>query len=129
MALLETVMKCLLCVCLIVLSSFAVASDKRKGCWKFASTYVVSAPLTIAQVERQEMEQNSAWRKVRPQIPNVPFGALNPEWRVLKAMARPGDRVVRYSTDRQSWQDRAGEAGVALVRSGCNIHSFVTMMS
>lgn len=122
-------MKWSLCVCLILLSSYAGANDKHKGCWKFASSYVVSAPLTIAQVERQEMEENLAWLKVTPQIPNVPFGALNPEWRVLKAMARPGDRVVRYSTDKQSWQDRAGEAGVALVRSGCNIHSFVTMVN
>ncbi|PQO88555.1 hypothetical protein C5614_30295 [Massilia phosphatilytica] len=83
--------------------------------------------MTIAEVEQQEMATLSQNLKIRPDYPRVPFGFMNPEWRIFKSEARPGDKVVRYSTDKDSWQHLAGEAGIALIRSGCLIRTLPTM--
>jgi hypothetical protein len=119
----------LLSVFLLTLPLMAGANPSDKHCGKFSPTVVVSAPLTIRQIERQEMAELSEALKVRPDIPRVPFGFQNPEWLAFKSMYKPGDKIVRYSTDRHSWQHLAGETGFALIRSGCIISKLRTMMN
>lgn len=65
--------------------------------------------------------------RMRPDYPKVPFGFMNPEWVAFKSQMRPGDTIVRYSTDKQSWQHLAGETGLGLIRSGCLIETLPTM--
>lgn len=120
-------MKLLFSVCLMIASSAALANTPGKHCGKFAPTDEVSAPLTIAEIERQEMATLSEKLKMRSDYPKVPFGFINAEWVTFKSMFRPGDKIVRYSTDRHSWQHLAGETGYALMRSGCLVETFKTM--
>lgn len=56
-------MKFLLSVCLMIASSAALADIAGKQCGKFAPTDEVSAPMTIADIERQEMAELSENRK------------------------------------------------------------------
>lgn len=120
-------MKSILCACLLVASATTLANPAAKHCGRFAPTDEVSASMTIAEIERQEMANLPANLKIRPDYPRVPFGFLNDEWKAFKSEARPGDKVVRYSTDQHSWRHLAGEAGIALVRSGCVIRMLPMM--
>ena len=120
-------MRRLFCAYMIAATSTALASTPSKSCTKFGPTDQVSEPLTIAEIERQDMESLSNDLKVRPDLPKVPFRFANPEWKAFKAMFRPGDKIVRYSTDSHSWQHLAGETGYGLLRSGCLIGKFRTM--
>lgn len=120
-------MKILLSLCLLVTTSMATANTSSKHCGKFSPTTEVSRPLTIDEIERQEMAEVSEWIKVRSDIPKVPFGFGNAEWVAFKSRVLPGDNLVGYSTDRHSWQHFASETGYALMRSGCLIETFVKM--
>lgn len=55
----KTVMKSIIAACLLIASNVALADPPANGCGKFASTDIVSAPMTIAEVERQEMDRLS----------------------------------------------------------------------
>jgi hypothetical protein len=120
-------MKLIFSACFLIASTAALANPPGKTCGKFAPTDVVSAPLTIAEIERQEMASLSENLKIRSDYPKVPFGFMNAEWMAFKSMFRAGDKIVRYSTDKHSWQHLAGETGYALIRSGCVIETFRTM--
>ena len=120
-------MELILFACLLIVSTATLANPPAKDCGRFAPTDVVSVSMTIAEVEHQEMATLPQNLKIRPDYPRAPFGFMNAEWKVFKSEARPGDKVVRYSTDKHSWQHLAGEAGVALIRSGCLIRTFPTM--
>lgn len=120
-------MKLLFSMCLMVASSAVFAGQPAKFCGKFSPTDQVSRPLTIAEIERQEKATLPDMLKLRSDYPQVPFGFMNAEWRAFKSVVRPGDKIVRYSTDRHSWQHLAGETGYALIRSGCVVELFKTM--
>jgi len=108
-------------------SSSALSTPPSQHCGKFSSTDEVSIPLTVAEIEKEEMATLSDKLKMQPDYPRVPFGFINAEWTAFKSMMRPGDKIVRYSTDYHSWQHLAGETGYALIRSGCVVERFATM--
>lgn len=120
-------MKLLFSFCLMIASSAALADTPCQTCETFASTDKVSGPLTIAEIEREDMATLSDKLKLRSDYPQVPFGFVNVKWVAFAAKFQPGDSIVRYSTDRHSWEHLAGEAGYALLRSGCVIDRFPTM--
>lgn len=120
-------MKLLFSACLMIGSSSALSTPPGRHCGKFSSTDEVSAPLTIAEIERQEMATLSDKLKLRSDYPKLPFGFMNAEWVAFKALLRPGDKIVRYTTDYHSWQHLAGETGYALMRSGCVAETFKTL--
>lgn len=107
-------------------SSLALSSPPVQHCGKFSPTDEVSTPLTIAEIEQEEMATLSDKLKMRSDYPKLPFGFMNAEWVAFKAMLQPGDKIVRYSTDYHSWQHLAGETGFALMRSGCVVETFKT---
>ena len=114
----------LLATFLVAIAPAAFAEKQVKSCG-MDPTYVVSAPLTIQEVERYEMAYVDEMAKVLPDLPRVPFAYGNSEWVYFKSQVQPGDKIVRFSSNRQSWGDRAGETGYALLRSGCVIERFV----
>jgi hypothetical protein len=120
-------MKLILFAWLVTASGAALANTPARQCGKSPSTDMVSGPLTIAGIERQELATLSEKLRIRPDYPKLSFGFMNAEWTAFKSMFRPGDTIVRYSTDRHSWQHSAGETGYALMRSGCWIAAFRTM--
>nr|WP_156133535.1 hypothetical protein [Massilia sp. JS1662] len=112
---------------LVTASSAAFANTPARQCGTLAPSDTVSGPLTIAGIERQELATHTEILKIRPDYPKLPFGFMNAEWTIFKSRFRSGDTIVRYSTDRRSWKHHAGEAGYALMRSGCLVATFKTM--
>lgn len=86
----------------LMVASSAACADDAKFCGKFSPTDQVSPPLTIAEIERQQKATIPDTLKLRSNYPHVAFGFMNAEWRAFKAVVRPGDNIVRYSTDRHS---------------------------
>lgn len=116
-------------VCLMVACPLSTAATPGEQCDTFRLTDDVSSPPTVEEIENQAMADIEAWRKDGLPIPKVLFGYMNSKWLALKSMLQPGDEIVRYSTDKSSWQGRRGEKGVALVRSGCIVDRLVTAQS
>ena len=42
----------------------------------------------------------------------------NPKWKAFKATIQPDDEIWEYCSDRQSWDELMGIAGVELIRDG-----------
>lgn len=120
-------MKVLLFLNLLLASSIVSASPLGEPCGTFPSDYDVSPSQTIKQIERQEMAALSHWLKIRDDLPKVPFGFGNADWVAFKKTVKPGDKIVRYRSSRHSWEHLAGEAGIALLRSGCIVKTMITM--
>jgi len=114
---------------LLLAASASMAAPSSKRCDTFSSTDEVSAPMTILEIEKQAMAELLAARKERPEHPDLLFGYANAEWLGLKSMVQAGDEIVRYTTDKSSWERRSGHKGYALIRSGCIIKRFVTVQS
>jgi hypothetical protein len=81
-------------------------------------------PLTVAEVEAANMVRLPA---LGPDP--VPFGYCNDQWRALLAQRQPGDELREFCSSPGSWQHLAGRAGIALVRSGREVASIVTMLN
>jgi len=75
----------------------------------------------------KEVEENYTY--TLPDGKQVPFGYSNYKWQKLKQYIRETDELWDYSTDESSWQDLAGESGVALVRNGNVIADIMVMIS
>ena len=58
-----------------------------------------------------------------------PFGFQNTEWEALKSQMQPGDELWEFRTDRESWQQLMGSAGIELIRDGNVVASIVTRMN
>ena len=122
-------MKCVLLLCFILASPVVAASPTVSDCGRFSTTTDVSAPLTIAEIEGEEMSLLAENLKIRSDYPKVPFGFMHAQWVAFKSLVRPGDKIVRYTSSAHSWQHLAGEAGYGLMRSGCLIKTFTTMVN
>lgn len=64
----------------------------------------------IEEIEERHMYELRDGRR-------LPFGYMYREWLKLKKFIREADEVWDYSTGESSWQNLAGESGVALVRN------------
>jgi hypothetical protein len=116
--------------CLAVACSAGYAKPQNKSCATLASSgFVFSRPMKISEIERIQMEGMSKMAQIRPDLPKVPFAFGNAEWVAFKSRIRPGDKIVAYSTDSRSWKHLAGESGYALIRRGCFVEKFVTLMN
>jgi hypothetical protein len=62
-------------------------------------------------------------------VDGVPFGGCNREWVALLAKIQPGDEVWFWSTDDESWRRMMGWEGMALLRAGEVVDSFLTAMN
>lgn len=113
--------------CLIAIVSVTAAKTPEKSCETRRSDIALSAPLSIREIERKELKAVKEMSKIRPDIPQLPFGFANPDWVIFKKKVRPRDRIVQYSTDERSFRNLAGEAGYALIRNNCVVDTFVTM--
>ncbi|MDK6076533.1 hypothetical protein [Massilia varians] len=122
-------MKFVLAVFLMLGCTLSMTATSGERCRIFSSTDEVSSPMTIEEIEKQAMAELVAWREEGLKVPHVLFGHMNAHWLRLKATFQPGDEIVKYSTDKSSWQGRYGERGFALLRSGCIIDKLVAAQS
>lgn len=120
-------MRVLLLILLASACALAEAAPARKSCGKFSSSYSVSQPMTIEEIEKHEMEKTTAMLKMRDDLPKVPFAFMHGEWLSFKSRLRPGDEIVAFNSGGDSWHHLAGEMGYAMLRGGCVIETFVTM--
>jgi hypothetical protein len=123
----DLLMKTLLFTCIAAVCATAHSVPMVKNCEKIPPWYVLSSPVRVSHVERQEMAKLPEMLKFRSDFPRVPFGFANAEWTAFKSMIRPGDKVVEFTSDSRAWQHSAGESGYALIRTGCLVNTFVTM--
>lgn len=122
-------MKLIVAILMTIGCTVSVAGTSDDRCDTFSPTDEVSSPLTIEEIEKQAMAELSARRREGLRVPDVLFGHMHAQWLGLKSMFQPGDEIVRYSTDKLSWQGRHGERGFALLRSGCIINRLVSAQS
>jgi len=122
-------MKILLSLSLMLASSMSAGEPLGTPCGTFPSDYAVSPPKTAKQIERQERAELAHWRKFMGDAPEVPFGSGNADWVAFKKAMKPGDKIVRYRSSQHSWEHPAGEAGIALLRSGCIVKTMTTMVN
>lgn len=122
-------MKIPLSLGLILASSIAAGEPLGTPCGTFPSDYAVSPPQTVKEIERQEMAELAHWRKIVGDLPEVPFGSGNADWVAFKKSMKPRDKIVRYRSSQHSWEHLAGEAGIALLRSGCIVKTMTTMVN
>jgi hypothetical protein len=106
-----------------------MADTSGNQCEKLSSSDEVSSPLTIDEIEKQARAELSAFRQKIPEHPDAPFGRSNARWVGFKSMYQPGDEIIRYVTDKKSWARRSGHGGFVLLRSGCIINRFITLIS
>jgi hypothetical protein len=74
----------------------------------------IRGPLDIATVEREAIEAVSECST----CPQVPFGYMNHFWEKFKREIRPGDSLVFFRSDQQSWKGGYGRDGYAIIRNG-----------
>ena len=122
-------MKILATLIMMIGCTVSIAGTVSERCDTFSPTDEVSSPLTIEEIEKQAVADLLAWQQQGLNTPNALFGYMNSHWLALKSMFRPGDEIVKYSTDKLSWQGRYGQRGFALKRSGCIINRLVTAQS
>jgi hypothetical protein len=122
-------MKFSFAACLIIASPATMADTSGIPCETLSSSDEVSPPLTIYEIETQARAELLAVRQAMPKHPDVLFGSSNARWVGFKSMYQPGDKIIRYRTDKKSWARRSGYEAFVLVRSGCIINRFVTMIS
>jgi hypothetical protein len=110
-------------------ASLAVAQSDFTPCAAVPKSELASGPLTIKEIEGQEMAKLPDTLKWQPDMPKLPFGFGHAEWVAFKSRARPGDKIYRYVSSQHSWEHHAGRAGLVLVRAGCVVGEFTTMMN
>lgn len=120
-------MRTLLSLCMLALASAAAAEPSSERCEHNRMPAEISPPLTIDEIERREMAELPSELLIKSDFQKAPFGPRYREWVAFKSLSRPSDQIVRYSAHERAWRRRSGEAGYALIRSGCLIRTFPTM--
>jgi hypothetical protein len=83
---------------------------------------------TLQEIEA-ENTPDAATRARDPRLPDKPFAFGNDRWEALKSKMQEGDELWYFCSPPESWQHLAGRAGIAIVRAGQIVDSFVTQMN
>jgi hypothetical protein len=88
--------------------------------------WTIRGPLTIEQVEQETLDDEI---KKYPDVPQVPFGFQNKEWKKLKSKYKDGDEFFFYWSDPVSWFYLRGESGYVLIRQNKVVDKIVCRIS
>jgi hypothetical protein len=58
-----------------------------------------------------------------------PFGFKSGQWEAIKAAMQPGDELWTFVSPKESWENLAGRAGIAVVRDGNPVMVLTTMLN
>jgi hypothetical protein len=72
----------------------------------------IRGPLTIAQIEKESFKEIRKY----PDVPQVPFGYENDNWKKLKNQYKDGDEFYFFAANVQNWMFPHGTAGYVLIR-------------
>ena len=78
---------------------------------------------TVAEGEPAHTVQNE-----RPSSPPVPNDRWLADWRAFLAQMQEGDELWTFCTPPETWEHMAGLGGIALVRHGKVVATFVTLL-
>jgi hypothetical protein len=118
------VIAALLCASLLWLGAPARAADDMPPipkAWLDKKVSVEEAEALYSGVHDERVQRRPDFAK--------PFGFLNSNWEALKAAMQPGDELWTFASPPDSWQNLAGEAGVAVVRDGNPIKVIITTVN
>jgi len=62
-------------------------------------------------------------------VNGIPFGFCNSEWNDLKSKIQAGDELWTFSSPPEDWDRLMGMEGIALVRGGVIVESFITALN
>ena len=57
------------------------------------------------------------------------FGYINNDWEALKAQYQDGDKIYKFSSAEETWENLMGRAGYVLVRNNQIIAEIITLMN
>ena len=121
-------MRLLLPLCLLAFAHSAVAEPVPGRCENSSMVGHLSDPLSIAEIERDEMRELPSELLIKSELSKAPFGQNYRAWVDFKSRLLPGDQVVRYKSDGYVSLGRRGAAGYASIRAGCVIETFATLL-
>ncbi len=121
-------MQLLLPLCLVAVIQSAAADSSTGLCENGPTLTHLPEPLSIAEIERNEMRELPSDLLIKSEFSKAPFGHRYPAWVDFKSRLRPGDQVIRYKPGQHDSIGRHGEAGYASIRAGCVIETFVTLL-
>jgi len=120
-------MRLLLSLCLLAVVQSAVAEPVTDRCENSPMLGHLSDPLSIAEIERNEMRELPSELLIKSELSKAPFGQNYRAWVDFKSRLLPGDQVVRYKSEGYVSLGRRDEAGYASIRAGCVIETFATV--
>ena len=91
----------------------------------FSEGTQVEGPFSIEQIEKDNMI------KVEKDGKSVvlAFGYINNDWEALKAQYQDGDKIYKFSSAEETWENLMGRAGYVLVRNNQIIAEIITLMN
>jgi hypothetical protein len=111
-----------------------ILSEKEKRISKNISDYFhmgfsieIKGPFTIEEVEKKSLDRLS--KSSRQDIPKVPFGFNNDEWKKFKSNYKDGDEIFYLTSDEKSWRGLYGREGYALIRNEKVVLVIITGLS
>jgi len=114
----------LLCAIVLSCAGIALAADDMP---LIPKTWL-DKKVTIAEAEAE----HPGIRDERVQrFPDAakPFGFKSVQWEAIKAAMQPGDELWTIMSPKESWENLAGRAGIAVVRDGIPVMVMTTMLN
>lgn len=108
----------------------AEAREIRLLCWQSlpAEWLVAQVAGGLDEVERLERERAEKAQKLWTDQ-ELPFQLVSHAWRHFRSHFQEGDQLWRWSNGQAAWDRLAGRAGLAIVRDGRVVISFLLAMN
>ena len=87
----------------------------------------VAAPMAAICLGIAEAEPAHTVQNERPSSPPVPNDRWLADWRAFLAQMQEGDELWIFCSPAESWEHMAGRGGIAVVRHGKVVGTFVTL--
>lgn len=91
----------------------------------FSNDTQVEGPFSIEQIEKDNMIKVDKDGKSVILV----FGYINNDWEALKAQYQDGDKIYKFSSAEETWENLMGRAGYVLVRNNQVIAEIITLMN
>jgi hypothetical protein len=91
----------------------------------YGSDVDFSGPLSIRKVEKENLVSIEKEGKKE----TLPFGFLNDKWNEIKSKIIKGDKIFKFTTNPESWENLAGREGFIVLRGNMVIGTIITSMN
>jgi len=91
----------------------------------YGSDVDYQGPFSIKEIEK---EFNISIEKDGKRV-TLPFGFLNDEWSEIKSKMKKGDKIFKFTTNPESWENLAGREGILALRGNVVVGQLITTMN